>query len=99
MIMTNFSFVMRNFFLFFLFLFLNSVLFSQKYSKEEHKALNDSVKLIRGIQPLKAINMLLEIADTQKDFPTPQLTNTYNIIASRAGLSGVVYIIRPQGPK
>lgn len=79
--MTNFSFVMRNFFLFFLFLFLNSVLFSQKYSKEEHKALNDSVKLIRGIQPLKAINMLLEIADTQKDFPTPQLTNTYNIIA------------------
>ena len=70
---------MKNFLLFFL--FLNTALFSQKYSKEEHQALNDSVKLIRGIQPLKAINMLLEIADTQKDFPTPQLTNTYNIIA------------------
>ena len=79
MIITNFRFVMKNFLLFFL--FLNTALFSQKYSKEEHQALNDSVKLIRGIQPLKAINMLLEIADTQKDFPTPQLTNTYNIIA------------------
>ncbi len=70
---------MKNFLLFFL--FLNTALFSQKYTKEEHEALNDSVKLIRGIQPLKAINMLLEIADNQKDFPTPQLTNTYNIIA------------------
>ena len=70
---------MKNFLLFFL--FLNTALFSQKYSKEEHQALNDSVKLIRGIQPLKAINMLLEMADTQKDFPTPQLTSTYNIIA------------------
>ena len=79
MIITNFRVVMKNFLLFFL--FLNTALFSQKYSKEEHQALNDSVKLIRGIQPLKAINMLLEIADTQKDFPTLQLTNTYNIIA------------------
>ena len=77
--MTNFRLVMKNFLLFFL--FLNTALFSQKYSKEEHQAFNDSVKLIRGIQPLKAINMLLEIADTQKDFPTPQLTSTYNIIA------------------
>ena len=79
MIMTNFRLVMKNYLLFFL--FLNTALFSQKYSKEEHQAFNDSVKLIRGIQPLKAINMLLEIADTQKDFPTPQLTSTYNIIA------------------
>ena len=70
---------MRNFLLFFL--FLNTALFSQKYTKEEHQALNDSVKLIRGMQPLKAINMLLEISDNQKDYPTPQLTNTYNLIA------------------
>ena len=77
--MTNFRLVMKNYLLFFL--FLNTALFSQKYSKEEHQAFNDSVKLIRGVQPLKAINMLLEIADTQKDFPTPQLTSTYNIIA------------------
>ena len=70
---------MKNYLLFFL--FLNTALFSQKYSKEEHQAFNDSVKLIRGIQPLKAINMLLEMADTQKDFTTPQLTSTYNIIA------------------
>ena len=58
---------MKNFLLFLL--FLNTALFSQKYSKEEHQALNDSVKLIRGIQPLKAINMLFEIADTQNDLP------------------------------
>ena len=70
---------MKNFLLFFL--FLNTALFSQKYTKEEHQALNDSVKLIRGMQPLKAINMLLEISDYQKDYPTPQLTNTYNLIA------------------
>ncbi|MEE2723199.1 MAG: tetratricopeptide repeat protein, partial [Bacteroidota bacterium] len=70
---------MRNFLLFFL--FLNTALFSQKYTKEEHQALNDSVKLIRGMQPLKAINMLFEISDNQKDYPTPQLTNTYNLIA------------------
>ena len=79
MIITNLKLVMKNVFL--LFLFLNTALFSQKYSIEEHQALNDSVKLIRGVRPLKAINMLLEIADIQKDYPTPQLTNTYNLIA------------------
>ena len=66
---------------FLLFFLLNTALFSQKYSISEHRALNDSVKLIRGTNPLKSINILLDIATAQKDYPNPQLTNTYNLIA------------------
>ena len=74
--MTNLNNRMKKAFL--LFFLLNSALFSQKYSISEHRALNDSVKLIRGTNPLKSINMLFDIAKAQKDFPNPQLTNTYN---------------------
>ncbi len=66
---------------FLLFFLLNTALFSQKYSIREHRALNDSIKLIRGTNPLKSINMLFEIASAQNDYPNPQLTNTYNLIA------------------
>mgnify|MGYP002044209640 FL=1 len=79
MIMTNLNNRMKKAFL--LFFLLNTALFSQKYSISEHRALNDSVKLIRGTNPLKSINMLFDIAKAQKDFPNPQLTNTYNLIA------------------
>ena len=77
--MTNLNNRMKKAFL--LFFLLNTALFSQKYSISEHRALNDSVKLIRGTNPLKSINMLFDIAKAQKDFPNPQLTNTYNLIA------------------
>ena len=77
--MTNLNNRMKKAFL--LFFLLNTALFSQKYSISEHRALNDSVKLIRGTSPLKSINMLFDIAAAQKDYPNPPLTNTYNLIA------------------
>lgn len=79
MIITNLNHRMEKTFL--LFFLLNTALFSQKYSISEHRALNDSVKLIRGTYPLKSINMLFDIAAAQKDYPNPPLTNTYNLIA------------------
>ena len=60
MIITNLKNRMKKIFL--LFFLLNTALFSQKYSISEHRALNDSVKLIRGINPLKSINILFDIA-------------------------------------
>ena len=79
MIMTNLNNRMKKAFL--LFFLLNTALFSQKYSISEHRALNDSVKLIRGTNPLKSINMLFDIVVAQEDNPTPPLSNTYNLIA------------------
>ena len=77
--MTNLNNRMKKAFL--LFFLLNTALFSQKYSISEHRALNDSVKLIRGTNPLKSINMLFDIVVAQEDNPTPPLSNTYNLIA------------------
>ena len=77
--MTNLNNRMKKAFL--LFFFLNTALFSQKYSIIEHRALNDSVKLIRGTNPLKSINMLFDIVVDQEDNPTPPLSNTYNLMA------------------
>jgi tetratricopeptide (TPR) repeat protein len=79
MIITNLKNRMKKTFL--LFFLLNTALFSQKYSISEHRALNDSVKLIRGINPLKSINILFDIAAAQEDYQTPPLSNTYNLIA------------------
>ena len=79
MIITNLKNRMKKTLL--LFFLLNTALFSQKYSISEHRALNDSVKLIRGTNPLKSINILFDIAAAQEDYPTPPLSNTYNLIA------------------
>lgn len=79
MIITNLNHGMKKIIL--LFILFNTALFSQKYSMSEHRALNDSVKLIRGTHPLKSINFLFDIAAAQKDYPTPPLSNTYNLIA------------------
>lgn len=79
MIITNLKNRMKKTFL--LFILFNTALFSQKYSISEHRALNDSVKLIRGTNPLKSINMLFDIVVAQEDNPTPPLSNTYNLMA------------------
>ena len=79
MIITNLNRGMKKVIL--LFILFNTALFSQKYSISEHRAFNDSVKLIRGTNPLKSINILFDIAAAQEDYPTPPLSNTYNLIA------------------
>ena len=79
MIITNLNRGMKKVIL--LFILFNTALFSQKYSISEHRAFNDSVKLIRGTNPLKSINMLFDIVVDQEDNPTPPLSNTYNLMA------------------
>lgn len=87
MIITNLKNRMKKTLL--LFFLLNTALFSQKYSISEHRTLNDSVKLIRGTNPLKSINILFDIAAAQEDYPTPPLSNTYNLIAEILFIQGL----------